>query len=212
MILDDVFNLAATVRNPDEFRQEFAAPHFPDSFDTGELLMGLCARVESTDPDRIIAKSKETDTHFVWCVQSLRESDGKICIHQYKNLPTGLGGHANTVHDHRYDFLTFMLQGSYSEERYSPESVLGDHSPAVVRKSSFTPGSIRFVPNELFHRVTDVEPGTLTLVLKAPASKENSTSLDLKTGIRQNHLSWKQRFHAFATALGAPHVESDKPS
>jgi predicted metal-dependent enzyme (double-stranded beta helix superfamily) len=171
------------------------------------LLSELKSYVSSLGPEKIGAHSKETATHFVWTIDTNPSTGAKLCLHQFKNSDVAGSGYANTIHNHRYDFLTYLLTGGYVEEVYDlnassltlRETLTDIPTPRAVRQRE---GTIRVIHSGSFHRVRDVEAGTITLVLKAPPQSRWSVSVDLETGCVVTHHSLNDRVISLFSALG----------
>lgn len=127
--------------------------------------------------------ARETSTHFVWPIVSNWYNSVGLYIHEYK-APTALrAGYADSIHDHRYDFASLILSGGYVESRYEVRGT-SDMSPQMVLASQreLQCGDVTTVQNFIFHRISDIQERTLTLVVKLAAVKSHSTSFDVSTG------------------------------
>lgn len=63
------------------------------------------------------------------------------------------------MHDHGQWFVTLVVRGGYRDVSY-------DHKTGRVVTDILRPGSLRFRPATFTHQVLDVQPGTVTLLLK----------------------------------------------
>lgn len=63
------------------------------------------------------------------------------------------------MHDHPHWFITIVLKGGYVDV---------SERNGRIHKETLRPGSIRFRPAEYKHSVTEVIPGTLTLLFMGP--------------------------------------------
>src|SRR5690349_7481848 len=80
------------------------------------------------EANTIIGRSRETTTHFAWCLRDNPAEDFTFWLHEYKEQRDWRAGYAETVHNHRYHFCTTILRGGYLHERYvalfSPQNQL----------------------------------------------------------------------------------------
>jgi hypothetical protein len=84
-----------------------------------EILVDLHQALMCADLSKMASKSKETATHFVWVIADNPTVDSKLCLHQFKSSSEATAGYANTIHNHRYDFASLVLNGGYTEEVYN---------------------------------------------------------------------------------------------
>ena len=82
-------------------------------------------------------------------------------------------------HNHPWPFTSEIMAGGYTDERYR---VAGDgtidHETVVVRA-----GDVNVVPADIYHRVTDVLPGTVTRMTCGTAAPGNTWGyLDIVSG------------------------------
>jgi hypothetical protein len=82
-------------------------------------------------------------------------------------------------HNHPWAFTSEILTGGYTDERYrlASDGTI-DHETVVVRA-----GDVNVVPADLYHRVTDVMPGTVTRMTCGSATEGNAWGyLDIVSG------------------------------
>lgn len=146
---------------------------------------------------------RETTTHFVWCLRSNWKHPVGLYLHEYKDPQEMRSGYADSVHDHRYDFASLILRGGYTENRYKiKESSPGGAVTASVESlEQYGTGDINRVSAEVFHRIYDILPGSISFVIKLHAKKEVSTSIDLRTGEVRHHLPVESRTRSVARSL-----------
>lgn len=169
------------------------------------LLVQIFSYVRELDPVYLAARSKETTTHFVWVLEEQAGTGMKLCLHQFKH-PQAMGaGHANTIHNHRYDFLTLVLGGGYTEETYefgnavaSGEYIRHIPEPAICDVRA---GDSKVVDYRAFHRIPLISPETVTLVVKAPPKADHSMSISTETRVAQIHHSVRGRVQNLVGAL-----------
>jgi hypothetical protein len=82
-------------------------------------------------------------------------------------------------HNHPWAFTSEILAGGYTDERYRRTSDgTVDHETVVVRA-----GDVNVVPADIYHRVTDVLPGTVTRMTCGSAASGNAWGyLDIVSG------------------------------
>lgn len=87
-------------------------------------------------------------------------------------------------HSHPWAWAYFlMVSGSYTEERwYEDDNGIWQHADRRVE-----PGMVNVITPNLFHRVTDVEPGTMSVGLVGPKLHEWGF-MDVTTG---TFIDWK---------------------
>jgi hypothetical protein len=71
-------------------------------------------------------------------------------------------------HDHPWPFASFVVSGKYSERLYArPEAALEEWVDREWRRFSF-----HTIDTHVAHRITEVSPGTVTLVLTGRRARE----------------------------------------
>lgn len=154
--------------------------------------------------EAITARSRETATHFAWCLVDDPGQPVSIWVNEYKDPSRWPGSYANSVHNHRYDFCTRILAGGYRHERYR---VVRD--PGTGRLTEVTlgdqqqtrPGTVLAMPADSFHRVPTAQAGTLTLLVKMRARFGHSVSYDPATRTTQVHIPIETRVDELINAL-----------
>jgi hypothetical protein len=120
------------------------------------------------------------------------------------------------LHDHPWPFVSLVLRGGYSEEWADARQACELAAAAEVHEwrpedqgrlprgdaRSWRPGSIHAMPLNVAHRITSVEPGTVTLVLRG--WKGRRWGFYQPTG----WVDWEQ--YDYETRRGCT-VESDRP-
>jgi hypothetical protein len=172
-----------------------------------KLATEVVAALRRVSPDEFIRRSRETSTHYIWIVAENEANDAKLCIHQFKSNVGLATSHANTIHNHRYNFLTHVLRGGYVEETYGIDLELQAGSNSLhVPEPSKRPqeqGTTRVVTAQTYHRLADVAPGTITLVLKASPMTHTSTSINIENGRIQTHPSARECMQLLLNDLSA---------
>lgn len=148
----------------------------------------------SADEQRLRALARETSTHHVWPIYAATNGFG-VAINEFKDPADMVAGHASIYHNHRYSFASLMLSGGYRQTRSNIE--LGNDRQAVriqdVSDESIITGDIVRINHEEFHRLSAFEAQTVTLVVKCPAAKTESFSVDSGTLRVTWHVPVEQR-------------------
>lgn len=156
--------------------------------------------------ESLTKRCHETPTHFKWFLGESRQSRFTLWVHEYKESE-GHGGWAESIHDHRYGFTSMILSGGFTQEFYSAVPVLVDsHARFEITQTGErqeTSGTMYECVPATIHRLSDVAPGTTTLLVKAPASKPFSTSFD-STGSYKRHYPFIERRHDLISMLRDP--------
>ncbi len=128
----------------------------------------------------LVRRSRETATHYVWSLAAGATGHPRLCIHEYKNHAEVGSGHANSIHNHRYDFVSHILQGGYTHEEFSVKESGGSptdvEAPVRRQASHLASGQSIVLDHRTFHRVTHIQSGTFTAVLKTAPRKDYSVS------------------------------------
>jgi hypothetical protein len=77
-------------------------------------------------------------------------------------------------HDHPWDFVSFVIRGSYTERLYDRFNSIGRFRYKPMFLGEWTHGRFSFhrMTKEFAHRITSIEPGLVTLVLIGRETKE----------------------------------------
>lgn len=148
----------------------------------------------SADMIKFRAGARETATHYVWPLIS-SGSGCSVCINEFKDPSEMAAGYATTLHDHRYSFVSMVLSGGYTQIRDAIE--LRDRCRVSqiyeLGRDVMTEGDIVVVHHADFHRLEDIRRSTVTLVVKCPAAKDESISIDFVTHKITRHLPVEAR-------------------
>ena len=87
-----------------------------------------------------------------------------------------LGDQDRHLHDHPFNFTSFILRGSYTEVRRIKLGALWGLATPVIRKAF----SVNRVTHFTYHRIADVSPNTWTLVFHGPRTKKWGFSVNGK--------------------------------
>jgi hypothetical protein len=172
---------------------------------------GLCAELREhlrgltgTMATAVTAKSRETTTHFAWCLLDQPADPFSFWLHEYKPQLDWRIGYADSVHNHRYHFCTTILRGSYLHERFSAEldpTGLKVTSAALLRSGVCQAGEVGMMLSEQFHRIPKAEDGTMTFLVKSRPLQPWSLSFDPVTSISRRHVPVEQRLERLAERI-----------
>ena len=146
--------------------------------------------------------ARETATHYVWPLVSC-DSGCSVCINEFKDPLEMAVGYATTLHDHRYSFVSLVLSGGYTQIRDAVELCDRHHVSKIheVGQDILTEGDIVVVNDAEFHRIKGIRRSTITLVVKCPPTKNESLSIDLRTGRVRRHMPVEARVGRLIEAL-----------
>lgn len=144
----------------------------------------------------LIGGSRETTTHFAWCLFADTEDPFSVWLHEYKPQRDWREGYADSVHNHRYHFCTNIIAGAYTHQRYAAEidettNLITD--VAQLRSTVCPAGTGGFLLADEFHRIPDAEDGTMTLLVKSREIRAWSLSYDPMTHRGYRHIPVENR-------------------
>lgn len=154
--------------------------------------------------DAVIRRSRETTTHFAWCLRDQPGEPFTFWLHEYKEQRDWRAGYADSVHNHRYHFCTTILRGSYLHERYtaelSPETELISSTELVAATPCQAGASNTLLASD-FHRIPQATDGTMTFLVKSREVTPWSLSYDPTTCESHRHVPVESRLSQLARRL-----------
>ncbi|MEU5695970.1 hypothetical protein [Actinosynnema sp. NPDC020468] len=156
------------------------------------------------DEMRLVARSRETTTHFAWCLRDEAAEPFTFWLHEYKPQRDWRRGYADSIHNHRYHFCTVLLQGSYLHERFSARldgpgrAIL---STSLLRRDEAGTGASGTMLADQFHRIPRAADDTLTFLVKSRAVRPWSLSFDPDTGVSHRHVPVESRLEELVAGL-----------
>jgi hypothetical protein len=171
------------------------------------LVSGMQAALRALPPDRaaaVAAQSRETTTHFAWCLVDSPGDLFSFWLNEYKPQRDWRQGYADSVHNHRYHFCTTILRGSYLQEYFQVElDATGTKviDAACVERSPRGAGSVGSLLADEFHRIPEAADGTVTFLVKSRPIKKWSLSFDPDRRTSHRHLPVEARFYDLADRL-----------
>jgi hypothetical protein len=152
----------------------------------------------------VIQRSRETTTHFAWCLRDVPGEPFTFWLHEYKEQQDWRTGYADSVHNHRYHFCTTILRGGYLHERYaatiSPDTELVSSAELVTATSCPVGASALLLASD-FHRIPRAADGTMTFLVKSRQVTPWSLSYDPETEESQRHVPVESRLARLAGLL-----------
>ena len=154
--------------------------------------------------DAVIRRSRETTTHFAWCLRDRPDEPFTFWLHEYKEQRDWRAGYADSVHNHRYHFCTTILRGGYLHERYtatiSPETALIASTELLTATPCPVGASGSLLASD-FHRIPRAIDGTMTFLVKSREVTPWSLSYDPVTQESHRHVPVESRLSQLARRL-----------
>lgn len=151
--------------------------------------------------DAMTLRSRETTTHFAWCLRDREDEPFSFWLHEYKPQRDWLPGYADSIHNHRYHFCTTILCGGYVHQRFDtdvdPESGLVT-AATLVRGGRCDAGESGYLLADEFHRIPSALDGTMTLLVKSRPVANWSLSFDPATRLGHRHVPVESRLGELA--------------
>ncbi|ONI90270.1 hypothetical protein ALI22I_13215 [Saccharothrix sp. ALI-22-I] len=169
-----------------------------------ERLRGHLRSLSPQDEMRVVARSRETTTHFAWCLRDEPAEPFTFWLHEYKPQRDWRPGYADSVHNHRYHFCTIILSGSYLHERFTA-NVADDGrailSTALLRSAEAREGTSGTMLAHEFHRIPRAADDTMTFLVKSRAISPWSLSYDPDTRTSHRHVPVEARLEDLTNNL-----------
>jgi hypothetical protein len=153
--------------------------------------------------ETMLLLSRETPTHYKWHLLTINSTH--VWLHEYKSADVRSRGYAESVHNHRYPMSALLLTGGYRYTKYSVSAV-SDNLHADVRmietRQLSGGGAYSMTPNE-FHSVTEIQDGTVTLMIQGNPVRTYSVSVDSNSLKMIRHTPIEHRLANLRSALEA---------
>jgi hypothetical protein len=149
----------------------------------------------------VISRSRETTTHFAWCLRDRAEEPFTFWLHEYKPQRDWRQGYADSVHNHRYHFCTTIVRGGYLHERYLTDvdpTTDTITSAALVHSTPCETGAVSMLLASEFHRIPLARDTTMTFLVKSREVTPWSLSYDPSTGSSHRHVPVESRLDELA--------------
>jgi len=154
--------------------------------------------------DLMIRRSRETTTHFAWCLRDRADEPFSFWLHEYKQQRDWRAGYADSVHNHRYHFCTTILRGGYLHERYTATLSANSEEISSAELLQSTPCPVGASGSLLatdFHRIPRATNGTMTFLVKSREVTPWSLSYDPLTQESHRHVPVESRLAQLAKRL-----------
>lgn len=144
--------------------------------------------------------SHETPTHFKWNLADLTAHGNRpvrVWLHQYRPPGELRPLYAQVPHNHRYPFVSIILNGGYRNDSYRPlENVLNPprEAPEPPRSRTLRPGDVLTMHPLEVHRLADIQGETLTLLVQGTAVTDRSFSFRESTATWLVHRDMRAQF------------------
>lgn len=171
------------------------------------LQEGLREHLRTLSPQeesRVVTRSRETTTHFAWCLRDEPTEPFTFWLHEYKPQRDWRHGYADSVHNHRYHFCTIILSGSYLHERYTARLGEGGRSilsASPLRRTECPTGTSATMLVHEFHRIPRAADDTMTFLVKSRAVRPWSLSFDPDTRTSHRHVPIESRLEELTNHL-----------
>jgi len=148
--------------------------------------------------------SRETTTHFAWCLRDQPDEEFTFWLHEYKPQRDWRAGYADSVHNHRYHFCTTLVRGAYLHERYGAEldpdtGMITDVT--LERSSDCEVGATAMLLADEFHRIPKARDDTMTFLVKSRQVTTWSLSFDPETRTAHRHVPIESRLADLANRM-----------
>lgn len=207
--MPDLSDLAARMRAADLGHQRWAAAHeqvlsWADGPGLRSVLRSHLLGMAPAHAAALIARSRETTTHFAWCLRDRTAEPFSFWLHEYKPQQDWRAGYADSVHNHRYHFCTVILSGGYRHERF--RATVDEHTGLITgaeltSRADCSPGESGVLTAEQFHRIPTALDATMTFLVKSRPVRAWSLSYDPATGIGHRHTPVESRLAELTSLL-----------
>src|SRR5262249_51257154 len=160
----------------------------------------LRAALRSLPPEQaaaVAARSRETTTHFAWCLVDSPDDPFSFWINEYKPHRDWLPGYADSIHTRRYHSCTTILSGGYLHEDFrvvlAPTGSRVTSVPPAARQLRIA-GSAGHLQADEFHRIPEASDGTITFLVKSRPVKDWSLSFEPVRQLSHRHVPVEARF------------------
>lgn len=160
------------------------------------LLRDHVRDLNPTGAGEVTARSRETTTHFAWCLRDRPGEPFTFWLHEYKPQRDWRPGYADSVHNHRYHFCTTIVRGGYLHEAYQAEI---DPATELIRRTELVDsracerGAVGSMLSHEFHRIPIAADSTMTFLVKSREVTGSSLSFDPTTQVSHRHVPVESR-------------------
>jgi hypothetical protein len=144
-------------------------------------------------------RSHETPTHFKWNLADLTAAEGRrvrVWLHQYRPPADLRVRYAQVPHNHRYPFVSVMLNGGYRNDSYCSLRRLERPTgpPELLNSRTLRPGDVLAMHPLEVHRLAEIQCETLTLLVQGIPAADHSFSYRENTGDWLTHRDLRAQY------------------
>jgi hypothetical protein len=113
-----------------------------------------------------VNKSVEKTSHYKWFLGGPPDESFELWLHEYKPRDLRREGHATVAHNHRFWLSSLLLRGGFTDSRYRRD----ESSPSLLKRIGsrrLAPGDAMVIDADEIHSLSDLEDGTITLVVQS---------------------------------------------
>ncbi len=193
--------------NPPPERWDAVDTCFQDWVASSDVREKLHVYLRDLPPEELAAvrgRSRETTTHFAWCLRDQPAEAFTFWLHEYKPQRDWRPGYADSVHNHRYHFNTTIVNGGYLHERYVATVEPTTHmisSVELVKSVTCGVGDVGMMLANEFHRIPEALDRTMTFLVKSREVVRWSLSYDPNTGASHQHIPVESRLDDLASRI-----------
>jgi hypothetical protein len=163
----------------------------------------LCALSERAFAT-LMPLSRETPTHYKWHMFAIQDTHVNVWLHEYKPKTTRSRGYAQSIHNHRYPLSVLLLTGGYAcgsfTVRAGSDGVHADVS--LITTKRLRGGSIYSMSPDQFHSVTEIDDGTVSIMVQGRPVRSSSVSVDPGSRRLVRHTPIEHRCADLRSVLG----------
>jgi hypothetical protein len=152
----------------------------------------------------LLPLSRETPTHYKWHMFAIEGADVNVWIHEYKPKASRSQGYAQSIHNHRYPMSVLLLTGGYCCGSFTVQAARdGVHADVrSIGTERLRGGSIYSMSPDEFHSVTEIQDGTVSLMVQGKPVRSSSVSVDVGSRLLVAHTPIEGRHANLRSALG----------
>jgi predicted metal-dependent enzyme (double-stranded beta helix superfamily) len=132
-----------------------------------------------------------------------RDDRFRVRVHSFRfGSPVGIGRAAPTIHDHRWNFTTYVLSGSYVETVYRFET--NDPAPTAIDSRRLSAGHVRSLASGVLHQTVNdsTHAECLTLFVRGKSRRDISRVWDPEAGAFRILMGRGEQVRAELTRIG----------
>lgn len=197
--------LASAIADADLSRPDNLVAMLSEFYDRLELFRQELRELTEPCFQAMVPLSRETPTHYKWHLLATDDTDVHAWLHEYKPKTIRSGGYAQSIHNHRYSMSALLLSGAYCYSGYTVNADSDDvHADVrVIATRRLREGCAYSMTPDEFHSVTEIQDGTVSLVIQGRPVRAYSTSVNLSSRQLVRHTPIEYRLGDLRSALEA---------